>query len=428
SETDAKSRLLEAARAFVLKGEQKFSISQLCAAADVPRETFREHFSGKTHLIAALMADQQIPEVRTPEAVCGSFPAATLTPAPVEQPSQELEAAPEPARPTEPTPKAVSEPSVSTPDAWLERRLRVFERALTALETKAEAREREQARTIAELEEKLAKMDPAAESQAVAAPAQLAPVKPAAKPAPKIAHVEPLENILAVQADAGDDNEDIAPESEPEEENPALLAITPAPAVSLSREAMAEVVQLARARAAAIEPPPEKQPVPRGRLLAIAALAAAVLLLFVGLSLGKGVLANGASAATENGVAHRRAAQSPLARVTALADAGDATAQAKLALAYLKGDGVAADPAAALRWSRAAAEGGQPIAQYLMGSFYREGAGLQGNRVPADADAAFRWFDAAASKGNLKAMHNLAIAYAEGLGTDKNEGRAAEWF
>src|SRR3954470_15802249 len=79
SETDAKSRLLEAARAFVLKGEQKFSISQLCAAAGVPRETFREHFSGKTHLIAALMADSQVPA--SPEDVSRSLPAATLTPA-----------------------------------------------------------------------------------------------------------------------------------------------------------------------------------------------------------------------------------------------------------------------------------------------------------------------------------------------------------
>ena len=45
--------------------------------------------------------------------------------------------------------------SVPTPDAWLERRLRVFERALTALETRAEATARDHARVIAQLEEQL---------------------------------------------------------------------------------------------------------------------------------------------------------------------------------------------------------------------------------------------------------------------------------
>jgi len=421
SETDAKSRLLEAARAFVLKGEQKFSISQLCAEADVPRETFRMHFSGKTQMMAALMADAQVPSSPTQQTVSDSFPAATLMPA--------AAAADEPAPEAAATPAAARPETAAPTDAWLERRLRVFERALTALETKADAREREQTRLIAELEEKLARMDPADEP---------APVKPvpqasqtaAPRPAPKIAHVEPLENILAMPAAVeSEEIEDIAPQAE--EKNPALLEITHPPAVSLSREAIAEVVQLARgkARAAtAAEPASEKNPASRKRLLAIAALAAAVLLLCVGLSLGKGVLANGASAATENGVTHRHAAQGPLARTTALADAGDAAAQAKLALVYLKGEGVAADPAAALRWSRAAAEGGQPVAQYLMGSFYREGAGLAGNRVPADASAAFRWFEAAANKGNLKAMHNLAIAYAEGRGAQKNERQAAEWF
>ena len=47
-------------------------------------------------------------------------------------------------------------PSVATPDAWLERRLRVFERALKALETRQEAMARDHAAPSRELEEKLA--------------------------------------------------------------------------------------------------------------------------------------------------------------------------------------------------------------------------------------------------------------------------------
>jgi localization factor PodJL len=159
---------------------------------------------------------------------------------------------------------------------------------------------------------------------------------------------------------------------------------------------------------------------PRNRWLAIGALSLMVLFLCIGLSLGKG----GASAAPQiDGVAYRHAPKPTLARLTAMADAGDAGAQAKLALIYLKGDGVPQDQGAALRWSRAAAQAGQPVAQYLLGALYREGAA-----VPADAATAFRWFAAAADRGNLKAMHNLATAYAQGLGTGKDEAKAVEWF
>ena len=426
-ETDVRSRLLEAARAFVLAGDQKFSISQLCAEAGVPRETFRAYFSGKTQLMAALMADAQMP---VPQAASQPEPAPVAAPVVAPSPVQ----APEPEAAAQLTPKAALEPSVSTPDAWLERRLRVFERALTALEAKADARERDQARVIAELEEKLARLDPPQEDRRQEARPVILPV-PAA-PEPKVAaHVEPLENLLAVQTQADAEESPEADESDEEagavEKPSTLLQIAPAPQVSMSREAMAEVVQLARGkvRAAAAEPVPQDNAGARTRWLAIGALALLVLFLCVGLSLGKGVLSGGANAATEgDGVTHRQVVQGPLARLTALADAGDAKAQGKLALIYLKGEGAKADPAAALRWSRAAAEAGEPVAEYLMGSFYREGPALTGGLVKADPVKAFAWFEAAATKGNLKAMHNLAIAYAEGLGTDKDEAKAAEWF
>src|SRR5688572_1803444 len=61
-------------------------------------------------------------------------------------------------------------------DAWLERRLRVFERALNALEARAETSARDQARAMAQLEEKLVAL--AAASQAVPAPEQKLEHKP----------------------------------------------------------------------------------------------------------------------------------------------------------------------------------------------------------------------------------------------------------
>src|SRR5581483_11128097 len=181
--TDERSRLLAAARAMVLKGERKFSISRLCSQAGLPRAAFAEYFSSRTELMAELMADAAAaPEEAVVEIAiqdCGedgretfeaaSEPAAeapvqlqpaerapieTLAQASTQTPVQ----APRETRGAEALPKAAFEPSVSTPDAWLERRLRVFERALSALEAKAETKEREQARLIAELEEKLAQL------------------------------------------------------------------------------------------------------------------------------------------------------------------------------------------------------------------------------------------------------------------------------
>ncbi len=495
--TDERSRLLAAARAMVLKGEKKFSISRLCEQAGLARASFAEYFSSRTELMAELMADaadgapvatpvemeasveeageapveefgetfaapsddapvetlaetsaevsvEAATDVRPAQPTLFPMSAETSAEASVETPVEIQVQAPAPAHAAEVLPKAASEPSVSTPDAWLERRLRVFERALSALEAKSVTKEREQARVIAELEEKLALFQgsAAAARPAAAAEAQPAPVKPTLRKA----RVAPIEDMIAraeklpeksaeipvVPAEAvqEDSEQPEAPAPAPEK-NPALLEVTPARAVSLSREEMAEVVSLARGRAKAAAAaeldamPPDRS---RIRWLAVAGLSLLVLFLFIGLSLGKNSLTSGANAATadavqDDGVTPRRSAQGPLARMTALADAGDSDAQARLALIYLKGDGVAADPAAALRWARAAAETGQPVAEYLMGVFYNEG-----RVVRADEEAAFTWFSAAATKGNLKAMHSLAIAYAQGQGTAKDEKQAAEWF
>jgi len=448
--TDERSRLLAAARAMVREGERKFSITRLCSQAGLPRTAFAEHFSSRAELMAALMADTPLAAEATPaeddaaEMPAEEFvaaPAEALVeiqapgPAPVEASVQAPVQAPAFARAAEALPKAASEPSVSTPDAWLERRLRVFERALSALEVKSEAKEREQARVIAELEEKLAQFG--AGAAPLAAQDEAHPTAQA-EPVPKLtlrkARVAPIEDMIVRPENPVTVSLEVAAQEieqpKPEKKNEALLEITPARAASLSREEMAEVVNLARGRAQAAALELEAMPPDRSRIrwLAVAGLSLLVLFLFIGLSLGRNSLTTGASAATADtvradGVAHRLDAVTGLARMTALGDAGDANAQARLALIYLKGDGVAADPAAALRWTRAAADAGQPVAEDLMGIYYREG-----KVVAADEDAAFTWFSAAAAKGNLKAMHSLAIAYAQGQGTPADEKQAVEWF
>lgn len=168
------------------------------------------------------------------------------------------------------TPKAdiTSEPAVSTPDAWLERRLRVFERALSALEAKADATAQEHARAIARLEEQLARIpQPMVERRATPrdVPVPVAAEMPAAKP-------------------------------EPEEEKklaPELPGLALQPVSGISRKEMAVVLQSAReaARAAAAagaiaEAPPPPDRTRRARWVAIGGLSLVELFLCVGLTMG----------------------------------------------------------------------------------------------------------------------------------------------
>jgi len=406
---DTRERLIETARTIVLRGDNKFSVATLCNEAGVDRAQFRAHFSGKTALTAAVMQEQ----VTHPVAVA-AFP--DVQPVLEPQPPQNLQ-----------IPKAEQESSVPTPDAWLERRLRVFERALTSLEAKAEATAREHARVIAHLEERLVALGgAAAERRLDTRPVEPVIVEPAA----------PAKAVVAETVEA-QPQEDVAEESageKPEDKKPAgeVLAIAPLPVATLSKEEMADVLQAARERARAAAQAAarsDEQPKDRNRRmrwLAIGGLSLLVLFLCIGLTLGNTASATQSGRMAEwqgEGTTHRHAAQGALAQTIASADFGDAKAEARLALAYLRGQGVARDASAALRWSAAAAQAGQPVAEYLLGALYS-----QGEVVKADPARAFAWFAVAANKGNLKAMHNLAIAYAEGLGTAKDEAKAAQWF
>lgn len=390
---DTRDRLIETARTLLLRGDNGFSVTTLCNEAGVERGQFRAHFTGKAALMAAVRQEQ----------------------APMDALEAAIAAAPSVAV-LEQTPKVEQEPSVSAPDAWLERRLRVFERALSSLEAKAESTQREQARVIAQLEEKLAALSGEPVERWVAQHPLV--VEPEAAPTP----------AQLVQAAPELEAEAPAPEKKQTGE---MLAIEPLPVATISKQEMADVLASARdkARAASAVPVEEKQPAQnnkRVRWLAIAALSLVALFLLAGLTLGNTAHATGndrMAAWQGAGTSHRHAVQGALAQTIASADFGDAKAEARLALAFLRGQGVARDASAALRWSAAAAKAGEPVAEYLMGAMYQ-----QGEVVKADPVRAFGWFEAAASKGNLKAMHNLAIAYAEGLGTAKDEAKAAKWF
>ena len=361
------ARLIAAGRALLAQGDARFSLTKLCAEAGVTLDDFRASFASKAELLQQLME-----------------------PAPVETPQ------PEP-------PQA---------DPWLERRLRVFERALTALEEKTEKRDREYRQAIAVLEENLAalrgaetKSDEVGESQPqeAAAPQEI----PAAREetvqgAPKEA-----------PAPEADEEAAIAPVPNP-------LALAPLEPMGPPARADSDFLEAGRraalAHARELERAPKQRPA-SNRLLLAAALAVITLLFCAVLALGHSGLA---SAAPAEGTMHRQAALTPLAVLAARADSGDAAAQRDLSFAYLRGAGVAKDPVAAARWAEAAAEQGDTEAEYLIGCLYRDGAG-----VTRDAARAFTWFTKGAAAGQIKAMHNLAIAYVEGQGHAKGRRRRA---
>ncbi|HYS46962.1 MAG TPA: tetratricopeptide repeat protein [Rhizomicrobium sp.] len=402
ADNDSRGRLLETAKAMVLRGDNAFSVGSVCTEAGVDRTAFRAHFSGRTALMAALMQAPGMAELAMQ--------------APEQIPEQVSKAAPE--------------SSVSTPDAWLERRLRVFERALNALEAKAESVARDHARAIALLEERLnaASGFNLASSEVLTPVVESEPVQQDLAFEPQVDHVvapaeeppaEEMKSDLVFEPPA---DRVVAPAEEP----PAEEMKSPPPeipaAMVANKQEMAGVLQNVREKVRVADPQtPPPPPSARARWLAIGAASLVALLLCIGISLGKNVL--GATAREDDGITHRQLASGKLAQTIALADAGNTRAQARLALAYLRGQGSAGDANAALLWTRSAAQSGNPVAQYLMGVMYQ-----QGDHVTPDLVVAYGWFSRAAEKGNLKAMHNLAIAYAQGRGTAKDEAKAAEWF
>jgi hypothetical protein len=330
----------------------------------------------------------------------------------------------------DPEPTVIATTSAVTADAWLERRLRVFERALTALEARAEATAREQAAALVRLEERVrALMGDAAigavqdtsvmESRSVRMvnggtihTAAASDLEAAIRDAPAVEPDVPVEGMTV--------------SDEIRERQAALLLPLEAPPQEkvVPREEMAELLKGAR-RAVRTTADENTPPKPRSRLrlrwLVLGCLSLVAVFIGIGLTLGEP--AGAVQMPTGNGISYRRVASDSFARMVARADNGDARAQVGLALAYLRGQQVRADPRLALHWAGQAAHGGEPLAQYLMGALYHQGEG-----VAADPKLAFRWFTAAARRGNIKAMHNLAIAYAEGLGTDKDAQKAADWF
>ena len=107
-------------------------------------------------------------------------------------------------------------------------------------------------------------------------------------------------------------------------------------------------------------------------------------------------------------------------RVQRLANQGNMTALTILGIRAADGsDGVAVNLADAVKYLTQAAEKGQAVAQYRLGTLYEHGQG-----VVIDPAKAAHWYELSAAQGNRKAMHNLAVVYA----SKKDMADAARWF
>ena len=105
------------------------------------------------------------------------------------------------------------------------------------------------------------------------------------------------------------------------------------------------------------------------------------------------------------------------------AERGDAIAQYRLGSCYSNGDGVETNKVEAVRWYRMAAEQGHAGAQGSLGMCYANGDGVETNKAEA-----VKWCRKAAEQGEGHAQFMLGMFYYSGDGVNQNKEEATKWF
>jgi uncharacterized protein len=115
---------------------------------------------------------------------------------------------------------------------------------------------------------------------------------------------------------------------------------------------------------------------------------------------------------------------SALREWTPLAEQGDPSSQASLAVMYYQGAGVARDYAKAAYWMRKSADQGGAAAQVFLGTMYFDGKGM-----PKDDRQAVVWYRRAAGQGSTQAQNLLGMMYYRGgVGIERSPTIAIAWF
>lgn len=510
---ETRAAILTAARSLA-EQDGMLSLDAIAQAAGFAPTTIYAYFASKADLQACILADDLAGFARSlnetfpfsepapqdaPVPESSPTPALSLVPEPVEEPvaaaelAQEPEqAAPEPAIETEAASEAMpaeAMPAEAGPvvassesggeladlkqavtrlearrvDAWLERRLRVFEKTLADVETRLTNAEASSTRAMSVTEEgakTLSQHTAASEKRQREATdgfaermesadrkmrGTLAELRAALNDVygrlesleiAKGIAVTPSPPSLEAQWEAGAVS--VAPRKDaPVEEKPLTAAAETY--LSAARRAAKTAAELAEYDNASRFVAAAKYSWLRTRFILAGCVALGVVLVIAGLTLRhymaapKPMRVPHVTAHVMPSVRHIASVKATPAaaapahpdmetyRLSALASTGNAQAELLLGLRKMDGDGTAQAEAAQL-FQKAAAQG-DPVSEYWLGTMYERGHG-----VATDAAAARRWYDAAAKKGNVKAMYNLAVANAQGRGTKVDPAQAAHWF
>jgi localization factor PodJL len=107
----------------------------------------------------------------------------------------------------------------------------------------------------------------------------------------------------------------------------------------------------------------------------------------------------------------------------AAAQQGEPGAQFEVAARFAEGKGIKQDFQQAISWYSRASQKGFVPAQYRLATLYERGLG-----TPADITRAKVWYRRAADQGNVKSMHNLAVLAAGPQQAEPDYATASRWF
>ncbi len=394
--------ILAAARALIAReGAEKLTLSRVAAEAEIAPRAIFAHFSGKNDLMLALVADDLAAFAQTmrdsrkavaeeaPPAPPAAVVATAAADGSVEERLAKLEA--------------------RRVDAWLERRLRVFEHTLEALQTRQSAVEEAQARAIATLERLGAELQQGATAAEQGQRDGLRDVR--------ALYVELANRVEALKAVPGEAFAEPFPASEPVEPQavPVTEPFEPSAPPSEAHTGLNAARQAART--AALRPVETTKPDVLARAKALfgrkrsrqtTVLAVACLTLFAAL----------AGAALVLSEPHTR----PAAVLRAASDFGLGDVRVD-SVRHRSPPALAAGESGELDQLNRAAGQGDASAQYRLAILLQR----QGDSATARIEA-LRWYERAAQQGHRKAMHNLAVAYAQGWGVARDDAEAARWF
>lgn len=107
----------------------------------------------------------------------------------------------------------------------------------------------------------------------------------------------------------------------------------------------------------------------------------------------------------------------------AAAENGDPKAQYRLGMIYFRGEGIEPDPGMARKWIEPAAMQGYAPAQFMLGNMHYVGRGaLQSFPL------AFKWYEQAAQQDIADAQYRLGMMYRVGQGVETDKSKAFVWF